>query len=188
MGYRHSEKDILEAAVRVVLKSGMSELTFGKVAQELDINDRTVVYYFPTKADLVTAVAQDLAGSFLTLLDKAFGPEPRGPAELIARAWPVLTTPAADRTFALYFEIVGLASARQTPYDVLARAMVDGWVDWLIPRTTGSTIEIRRNRALATVAQIDGLLLLRRIVGKTAANAAARELGLTPAPRKRKPT
>jgi len=80
--------------------------------------------------------------------------------------------------FALYFELVGLASAGQVPYDALARGLVEGWVAWLAPRTLGDSAEERRGRALATMAQIDGLLLLRQVVGDAAAEAAARELGV----------
>jgi hypothetical protein len=80
--------------------------------------------------------------------------------------------------FALYFEIIGLASAGQAPYDTLAAALVDGWVDWLSPRVLGSSPTIRRRRALATVGQIDGLLLVRHVLGADAGEAAARGSGI----------
>ncbi len=79
--------------------------------------------------------------------------------------------------FALYFQIMGLASAGRAPYVALGRDLVEGWVLWLTPRTLGSTAEVRHRRALATVAQIDGLLLLRQVAGSDAADAAAREVG-----------
>ena len=178
MGYRHSREDILQAAVAVALDGGMAGLTFAKVGERLRISDRTVVYYFPTKPDLVNAVVMALAADLTGLLESAFGSEPRTPAELTRRAWPVLTTPTADCVFALYFEIVGLASAGLAPYPDLARALVDGWVDWVTPRIVGSTPAVRRRRALAVVAQIDGLLLVRHIVSHDAADTAAREFGL----------
>jgi AcrR family transcriptional regulator len=156
----------------------MSALTFSKVAEELQISDRTVVYYFATKTDLVAAVIEVLGQDLVVLLDEAFGSEPKSSIELVNQAWPVLTSPSADAVFGIYFEIVGLASAGQEPYVDLARSLVNGWVDWLIPRTVGSSAAIRRRRALATVAQIDGLLLLRRVMGAEAADAAARELGI----------
>ena len=94
------------------------------------------------------------------------------------RAWTVLTTPTADRVVALYFEIIGMASAGQAPYDSLAPALVDGWVQWLAPRTRGSTSDVRHRRALATVAQVDGRLLARHVLGGAAAEVAAREAGI----------
>jgi hypothetical protein len=113
----------------------------------------------------------------MALLDEAFGPEPQSEQDLLRRAWPALSAPEADRIFALYFEMVGLASAGHAPYDALAPAMVGAWVDWLVTRLLSGSVAARRRRALALVAQMDGLLLLRRVLGAEAADTAARELG-----------
>lgn len=178
MGYRHSQEEILAAAIAVALDTGMGGLTFSKVGDRLGISDRTVVYYFANKAELVSAVVAAVGANLVSVLEEAFGAEPQTQPELVSRSWPVLTTPEADRVFRLYFEIVGLASARQAPYDELAEVLVEAWVEWLTPRLTGSSLQIRRRRALATLAQIDGLLLLRLIAGPEAADAAARESGV----------
>lgn len=178
MGYRHSQADILDAAVAVALDAGMGGLTFAAVGKRLGISDRTVVYYFPTKPDLISAVAQSLGTDLQRLLEEAFGSDRRSAVELQQRAWPVLTTSHADRVFALFFEIVGLASGGQPLYTALSRAMVDGWQQWLGDRVAGGTAAIRSRRALAAMAQLDGLLLLRHVLGAAAADEAARELGI----------
>jgi AcrR family transcriptional regulator len=178
VGYRHSREEILEAAVAVALETGMAGLTFSAVGQRLGISDRTIVYYFATKPELVVAVVEVLGADLLRLLEQAFGSEQRSQADLAKRAWPVLTTPTADRVFALFFEIIGLASAKQAPYDTLARVLFEGWVEWLAPRILGSTAAIRRRRSYALVAQIDGLLILRHVLGPETAEAAAKESGV----------
>ncbi len=179
MGYRHSAEEILEAAVAIALESGFAALTFSRVGKRLEISDRTVVYYFPTKLDLINAVAGALVADMVNLLEDAFGSKPLSQKDLMKRAWPVLTTASADRVFALYFEIVGLASSGRAPYDELAAVLVAGWVDWLAPRMLGSSADVRRRRALATVAHIDGLLLLRHVLGAAQGEAAAREHGIS---------
>ena len=183
MGYRHSADQMLDAAVAIALESGIAAVTYGSVGTRLSVSSRTVVYYFPTKLNLVTAVIGVLGADMVVLLERAFGSTPRSQKELVARAWPVLTTPSADRVFALYFEIVGLASSGQAPYDELASGLVGGWVDWLAPRVRGSSEAVRRRRALAAGGQIDGLLLLRQILGAEPADAAAREAGFPLQPR-----
>lgn len=139
----------------------------------------TVVYYFPSKAALITAVIQALGSDLEGLLEAAFGTEPLNAAGLVKRAWPVMTTPAADRVFALYFEIIGLAASGQKPFDGLAQALLEGWVAWLAPRTIGSDTATRRSRALSAIAQLDGLLLVRQLLGSDAGEQAAREAGVT---------
>jgi AcrR family transcriptional regulator len=178
MGYRHSPDEILDAAVELALQSGMAGLTFGRVGERLGISDRTVVYYFPTKTDLINAVSGALVAGTERLLEDAFGSTPLAGEELMRRAWPALTLASNDRVFRLYFEIIGLASAGQPPYVDLAAALVGGWVDWLEPRMLGRSAAVRRRRALATITHLNGLLLVRQVLGAATAEVAARESGV----------
>jgi len=178
MGYRHSSDEILEAAVAQALEAGLGALTFSGVGRRLAISDRTVVYYFPTKTDLVRAVVGALVRTTEQLLEEAFGSSPLAQEEIVRRAWPVLATDSADPVFRLFFELVGLASAGQDPYAELATGVVAGWVDWLEPRMLGQRADVRRRRALATLAQVEGLLLVRQMLGPADGGAAAREAGV----------
>ena len=176
MGYKHRRSDLLDAAVEAVVDEGLGQLSFGRLAARLGIADRTVVYYFPTKEQLVTEVLAVLGAQLMTVLDDAFGREPLPPDELLRRAWPALTTDAADRVFRVFFECVGLSVAGIAPYADLTPALLDAWAAWLEPRVAAG--DDARARTLALMAKLDGLLLLRHISGAEPAEAAARSLGV----------
>ena len=56
MGHKHTKAEILDGALAAAFDDGLSQLTFGRVAKRLGISDRIVVYYFPTKDDLIGEV------------------------------------------------------------------------------------------------------------------------------------
>ena len=56
MGYKHSHDEILTAAVDEAFAGGLSALTFARVARRAGTSDRIVVYYFPSKDELIAAV------------------------------------------------------------------------------------------------------------------------------------
>ncbi|MEM7142571.1 MAG: TetR/AcrR family transcriptional regulator, partial [Actinomycetota bacterium] len=72
MGHKHSRDDILTAAVDTAFATGLSSLSFGRVAKRLGISDRTVVYYFPTKSDLVGEVLVAMGVTLQGALGEAF--------------------------------------------------------------------------------------------------------------------
>lgn len=178
MGYRHSREEVVEAAASIALRDGMAKLTFRRVAEDLGISDRMVVYYLPSKEDLVMAAVEALSVRMQTILEQAFGDDRRSPDELLKMAWPVLTKKSADQIFALFLEVVGLSAAKVEPYDRISRSILDGWIHWLSDRIDARTERDRRRGALGVIARIDGLLLLRHGHGVGVANEAARALGL----------
>jgi AcrR family transcriptional regulator len=177
MAYRrHSRDEILRAVVASAMDEGLAALTYGAVARRMGISDRMVVYYFPTKTDLSTAVLGELSRQLQETVAGAVDEHPVTFEGLLARAWPLLATPASDRVFGLFFQVVGLASDGSEPYRSAVRALMMQWADWLETRIVVPPGCTRRGAALAALARIDGLLLLRRTAGARAANQAVRAM------------
>ena len=166
-----------EAVAEVVLREGLAKLTFQRVAEELGTSDRMVVYYFPTKEDLVMAAVTSLSARMQLLLGQAFGNEPQAPDVLLRMAWPVFKKKNADRIFQVFLELVGYSAAKIEPYRSIVRAILEEWVKWLSERVDAKTNQERRRQALGIVARVDGLLLLRHGMGTAAADDAAHALG-----------
>lgn len=177
MGYKHTKQDILDGAFAAALEDGLSQLTFGRLAKHLGINDRTIVYYFPTKDDLITDVVMSMGQRLQQTLGSAFTRPASDHVALARAAWPTLAQAGADPIFALFFEANGLAAARRAPYDTLVPQLIAAWVEWLMTFLTGPAGH-RRSEAEAAIALVDGLLLLRQLAGPAAAARAAKRLGI----------
>ncbi len=177
MGHKHSRDEILAGAVEAARADGLSQLTFGRLAKRLGISDRIVVYYFPTKDQLLTEVMLAVGSQLQETLAAAFTTPATDHVQLARAAWPVVSRPEADPVFALFFEANGLAASAREPYRTLVTQLVDAWIDWLTTFVDGPP-ELRRREAEGALALIDGLLLLRHVAGPDAADRAAEILGV----------
>ena len=177
MGHKHTKEEILAGALTTAFDVGLSQLTYGRVAKRLGINDRIVVYYFPTKADLVSEVLISLGTQLQQTLAPAFVSPAADHLALLRAAWPVLARPDADAVFALFFEANGLAATGRDPYRSVVPQLVDAWIAWAADFIVGTPTQ-RRAQAETAIAVIDGLLLLRQLAGPAAADRAARTLGV----------
>ena len=177
MGPKHSKTDILDAALAAALDDGLSRLTFGRLAKRLGISDRTIVYYFPSKDELVGEVIVAMGLRLQEALATAFTLPAKDHRQLMAAAWPVVASPEHDRVFALFFEANGLAAVGRDPYRSLVPSLVQAWIDWAAEFIEGTPAR-RRAEAETAIALLDGLLLLRQLGGPEAAERAARAVGI----------
>jgi len=179
VGYKHSREEILDGAVAVAFDDGLSTLTFGRVANRLGTSDRVVVYYFPSKDDLISSVLVALGTRLQATLAQTLTSHVSSHIELARIVWPVLAHPDTDPMFALFFEANGLAATGRDPYRSIVPSVVTAWIDWASELINGDG-EQRRAEAEAAIALLDGLLLLRQLAGPEAADRAARQLGVNP--------
>ncbi|MEM9133773.1 MAG: TetR/AcrR family transcriptional regulator [Actinomycetota bacterium] len=180
MGHKHTREDLLAGALAATRDEGLSRLTFGRLAKRLGVSDRVIVYYFPTKDDLIGSVLVAIAGELQGALADVVSDGLTGHGDLVKRAWPVLSSPEHDRVFALFFEATGLAAAGLAPYDGVVPELVEAWIQWAASMLDGAAgEEARRAEAEASIALVDGLLLLRQLRGVEVADRAAAALGVS---------
>lgn len=174
MRTRHDRADLLDAAVEVCLEGGLLELTFGAVGRRAGVPDRTIVYYFPHKADLVSAVVEVMALRLVSVLDADLPDARRPPADLLDRMWPALTAATTRPIVHVWLELCALASAGKEPYREAAQGLGELWLAWLTDRVGGRTVEQRSRRAADLLARLDGALVMHHIGLEAAAEAAVR--------------
>ncbi len=186
MGYKYNADDMLDAAVELAVQHGLSCLSYGRLAKEIGVVDRSIVYYFPTKHDLVARTVQAVGLRLQVVLGEALGDEPVPPPVAAKRLWSVMASPDADPVFAIFLEMVGLAATSVEPYDTLTPALLESWAGWLAPRLATVNVVAAEGAAVAAegaayavLAKLDGLLLIRHTVGADAAESAAVHLGIS---------
>jgi len=177
MGHKYTREQILEGAVALALAEGIGALTFGRLAKRLGTSDRVIVYYFPSKTTLVSDVLVEIGNQLQAVLAKAFTEPAADHQQLAKAAYRALARDDTDAIFAVYFEACGLAAAGAQPFGDLAVALVEGWISWLSGFFRGNPKQ-RRAEAEATLALIDGVLLMRQLAGAQAADRAAEALGM----------
>jgi AcrR family transcriptional regulator len=177
VGHKHTKAELLDGALAAALDDGLSQLTFGRLAKRLGISDRVIVYYFPTKHDLISEVLVAMGTQLQETLARAFTEPAADHLELARTAWPVVATPDADGVFALFFEANGLAATGRAPYHTVVPTLVELWIAWAGEFIDGTPAE-QRIEAETAIALIDGLLLLRQLVGPESADRAARRIGI----------
>lgn len=159
-------------AVAVCLEDGLSGLRYGAVARRAGVPDRTIVYYFPHRGDLVSAAVEVLAQRLLTRLQGALGSEVLPPDEILARTWPVLMQADVGPLIRVWLELCVQASGGGQPYLDASRRLATGWLDWLAEHVEGPTPAARQAAAAVLLARLDGALLLDQIGLRKAADQA----------------
>jgi len=177
VGHKHTKSDILSAALDAALDDGLSQLSFGRLAKRIGISDRVIVYYFPTKADLIGEVIVAMGLELQARLANAFTTPAVDHIEMTRTAWPLLALPGNDRVFALFFEANGLAAVGREPYASLVPSLIAGWIEFAASLMAGTPAQ-RRAQAEGAIATIEGLILLRLLAGPKPANRAAKTLGI----------
>lgn len=175
MGYRHDRVTVLAGAIAEARESGLHAVTFGSVGRRIGVPDRTVVYYFPSKAALIAAILQDSTDELLRLLDP-IGPRRRAADELLSVTWSVLRTEDADRPLRIYVEMLGLSARGDEPYRSAVARLLAEWAGWFADRLSVPEHE-RVDRSRALVALLDGLIVMHIIEGAATSSAAVRGIG-----------
>lgn len=171
---RHDRGELLRAAVEVCSEGGLDALSFQAVSRRSGVPDRTVVYYFPTKPDLVEAVLEVMAGELMARLQTAVGDGRRSARQLGSAVWAVLTDDAVRPAGRVWLEMAVRASEEKGPYRLAAQKLAEAWLGWLEDRIQAPTPARRKRAAAALLAQLDGALLLQQMGLVDAATEAMR--------------
>lgn len=163
---------LLAGLVDHVLREGVSSVSLRPLAAAVGTSDRMLLYYFGTRDQLLAAVLGAVGEQLAERLAAALPAEAVPPAQLLDQVWTALGAPGIEAHLRLYVEISGLAARGREPFRTVAARVAEGWVGWVADRLDVPAGE-RRGAAAAVLTVVDGLLLMRFVLARDAADDAA---------------
>lgn len=153
-------EDILEELADHVLENGLDGASLRPLAAAIGTSDRMLLYYFPDKATLVSAILQCVAQRLARQLADEV---PLGRAldvgAMQATLRDTLRKPALRPYMRLWLELSGHAARGEEPHRSIGAAIAQGFLDWIAQRLAGPAAAAPA-AALSILIQIEGILLL----------------------------
>lgn len=174
MSIREQQREkVIAALVRHLGETGLAQTTLRELAAAAGVSDRMLLYYFPDKNAVLSAVmermANDLGATLATALPADLALKP---ADLIVRAARLTTGDSMRGFMRLWVQIVAAAARNEVPYTNMARAVMSGFQLWIESRLPPEFQNGSLGTATAILALIDGLALIEICVGPERAEQA----------------
>lgn len=152
--------ELLDAVVDYVCKHGVARLSLRPLAQAVDSSPRVLLYYFNSKEDLVTEVLEQ-AGARQRRLFERLRTQHLGSSDACREIWNIMSAPASEPIFRLFFEVYGLALQDRRRYARFLKRVVEPWLEYIGAPLVQAGCPKSDARAYATivVAGFRGFLL-----------------------------
>lgn len=152
--------ELLDAAVDYILKHGLADLSLRPLAEALDSSPRVLLYYFGSKEDLVSEILER-AGARQRELFVRLRTRHLGSDEACRAIWEIMSAPASEPVFRLFFEVYGLALQDRKRYARFLQRVVSEWLEFIAAPLVDAGWSKDDARAYATlvIAGFRGFLL-----------------------------
>jgi AcrR family transcriptional regulator len=160
--YRGDAKrnQILEQLADQVLATGLNATSLRPLAAAVGTSDRMLLYYFPDKAALITAILGCIVERLQAMLNERVPAGRRiGAPDMVRTLWRLLREPQLHPYMQIWLELAGYASRGEEPHRAIGAAIAGGFLDWIAARLDAPERETRE-QATTILTQIEGMLLL----------------------------
>ena len=133
MTERPTRQRILDAALDLFGARGVEAVSLDEIAREVGVRKQTVLYWFPSKDDLVASVLEAVAAELVIVIDAAIRAASDDPLERIDAVVRAVFRPAVRRPalLGLVREVSRLPEAQADRLRHHVRPLVDGCVSYL---------------------------------------------------------
>jgi AcrR family transcriptional regulator len=152
--------ELLDAVVDYVSAHGVADLSLRPLAKAVDSSPRVLLYYFGSKEDLVTEVLGQ-AGARQRALFERLRSRQLGSLDACREIWRIMSAPASEPVFRLFFEVYGLALQDRKRFARFLKYVVEPWLQFISAPLLEDGWPEAQARAYATlvIAGFRGFLL-----------------------------
>jgi AcrR family transcriptional regulator len=146
-----------------VLAHGLGGASLRPLAAAVGTSDRMLLYYFPDKPALISAVLQEVATRMTVLLDLQRADQPVSVAALEARMLPLVLDPAVWPFMQVWLEMAALAARGDAVCAQVGYGIALGFAEWLESQLDIANPAERAATALRLLMTIEGGVLLKSL-------------------------
>jgi AcrR family transcriptional regulator len=146
-----------------VLANGLGSASLRPLAAAAGTSDRMLLYYFPDKASLITAILEEVAARMTAILGAQSGPERLTHAALQARLLPLLADDGVWPFMQVWLEIASLSARGDATCRRVGGGIARGFVAWLAGQIEGADEATRIAEATRLLITIEGAVLLKSL-------------------------
>jgi|GEM_PF-256539 len=178
MSKKEGQRDaFLDVIGEHLLAHGLERTRLVDLAAAAKTSDRMLIYYFGTKAELMSAAIGRVAGDLAQHLDDAIATEVPLPAADLLEELARLT--ASERIvpyMRLGLEIYGKAASGDPQYEQAGRDIIGRFLEWAEARIAASDTAHRKDQAAAVLAMTQGLAVMSVGFSDTSRQRAVRAM------------
>jgi AcrR family transcriptional regulator len=171
---------LLESLADHVLTHGLATASLRPLARAASTSDRMLLYYFPTKADLIAAILETIAARLTAILSAATA-EPQPLAVLRQSLVESLSHEALWPYMRIWLEVAAGAARGDPLLARVGQAIGRGFLAWGESQLLSANAQARTREAAQLLVFIEGALFLKS-VGLADVTAEALASGSTQSP------
>ncbi|MBA3880381.1 MAG: hypothetical protein C0500_11775 [Sphingobium sp.] len=155
-------QDLLDRLTDHVLDNGIGDTGLRTLGKAIGTSDRMLLYYFPDKAALMTALMQNVAAQLMGDLGELAAGPPQSAAVLARELTTLATGDAFWRYMRFWLQAAAMAAGGDPVCRSVGEAIGRGFLIWIAGRIDGDPAQ-RDQQAAMLLQLIEGSILLKAI-------------------------
>ena len=144
------KEELLDAALSYVVAHGVSDMSLRPLARAVGSSPRALLYHFGSKEELVAHILERAATRQRRIFAKLKSGN-MGGRKACRAIWDVMSAPASETTFRLFFEVYGLALQDRKRFSFFLKRVVQDWLAFIAEPLVQQGWRRRDAEAFATV-------------------------------------